>query len=45
MDDVEREVLRILENPRLLSGEKARLVAKRTVTQPHPTGTGMADIA
>jgi hypothetical protein len=44
VDDVEREVLRILENPRLLSGEKARLVVKLTSTQPHPTGTGMADI-
>jgi hypothetical protein len=44
VDDVEREVLRILENPRLLSGEKARLVAKLTGAQPHPTGAGMADI-
>ena len=40
MDDVEREVLRILENPRLLSGEKARLVA---ITHRHaasPDGDG-----
>ena len=44
MNEGEREILRILNDPRLMTGEKADLVAKLTRTRPHPTGPGMADI-
>jgi hypothetical protein len=44
MNEGEREILRILNGPRLVRGEKADLVAKLTGTRQHPTGSGMADI-
>jgi hypothetical protein len=44
MNEGEREILRILNDPRLVTGEKADLVAKLTGTRPHPTGPGIADI-
>jgi hypothetical protein len=39
----EREVLRVLNDPRLMSGEKARIIKQMTGTAPRPTGPGMAD--
>jgi hypothetical protein len=44
MNEGEREILRILNDPRLVAGEKADLVAKLTGRRQHPTGPGMADI-
>lgn len=44
MNEGEREILRVLNDPRLTSGEKADRVAKLTGTRPHPTGPGTADI-
>jgi hypothetical protein len=44
MDEQQSEVLRVLNNPKLTSGEKARLVAKLTGSAPHSAGAGMADI-
>jgi hypothetical protein len=44
VNEGEREVLRVLNNPKLMSGEKARLVKKLTGAVPHPAGPGMADI-
>ena len=44
MNEGEREVLRVLNNPKLMRGEKAGLVKKLTGTAPHPAGPGMADI-
>ena len=38
MNEGEREILRILNDPRLMTGKKADLVAKLTGTRPHPTG-------
>jgi hypothetical protein len=44
VNEGEREVLRVLNNPKLMRGEKAGLVKKLTGTAPHPAGPGMADI-
>ena len=42
MNYSEREVLRVLNDPRLMSGEKARIIKQMTGTAPHPAGPGMA---
>jgi hypothetical protein len=44
MNEHERAVLRAIENPKLTSGEKARIIKQMTGTAPHPAGPGMADI-
>jgi hypothetical protein len=44
MNEHERAVLRAIENPKLTSGENARIIKQMTGTAPHPAGPGMADI-
>jgi hypothetical protein len=44
MDEAEKAILRVLNNPKLTSGEKAAAVKRMTGTAPHPAGPGMADI-
>jgi hypothetical protein len=44
MNEGEREILRVLNDPWLTSGEKADRVPMLTETRPHPAGPAMADI-
>jgi hypothetical protein len=44
MNEGEREILRVLNDPRLMTGEKAAAVDQLTGTQPHPAGPSKQDI-